>query len=89
MCHAPAICLQVEERGYLREGYWADVVVLDPDKQWEVNKGNIHYKCNWSPFEGHTFKGQVESTIVSGHLAYHHGQFDESQKGKRLTFARV
>lgn len=89
MCHAPAICLQVEERGYLREGYWADVVVLDPDKQWEVNEGNIHYKCNWSPFEGHTFKGQVESTIVSGHLAYHHGQFDESQKGKRLTFARV
>lgn len=89
MCHAPAICLQVEERGYLREGYWADIVVLDPNKQWEVNKGNIHYKCNWSPFEGHTFKGQVESTIVSGHLAYHHGQFDESQKGKRLTFARV
>lgn len=88
MCHAPAICLQVEERGYLREGYWADVVVLDPNKEWEVNKGNIHYKCNWSPFEGHTFKGQVESTIVSGHLAYHNGQFDESQKGRRLTFAR-
>jgi dihydroorotase len=88
MCHAPAICLQVEERGYLREGYWADVVVLDPYKEWEVNKGNIHYKCNWSPFEGHTFKGQVESTIVSGHLAYHNGQFDESQKGRRLTFAR-
>lgn len=88
MCHAPAICFQVEERGYLREGYWADIVIVDPNKKWTVEKANIHYKCGWSPFEGHTFTGNIESTIVSGHLAYHQGQFDESQKGRRLRFVR-
>ncbi len=86
MCHAPADCFNVEKRGYLDEGNWADFVIVNLEKEWKVEKSNIHYKCNWSPFEGHTFKGQVETTIVSGHLAYQHGQFFEDKKGERLLF---
>ncbi|MFK8103804.1 MAG: dihydroorotase [Saprospiraceae bacterium] len=86
MCHAPADCFKVEERGYLREGYWADLVLVDLEKEWEVKKDNLHYKCNWSPFEGHTFKGQIEATIVSGHLAYAKGEFNENKQGERLSF---
>ncbi|MEN0006946.1 MAG: dihydroorotase, partial [Bacteroidota bacterium] len=78
MCHAPAICFEMNDRGYLDEGMWGDVVIVDPEEEWTVNKSNIHFKCGWSPFEGHTFRGKVLSTIVSGHLAYHEGQFDES-----------
>jgi len=88
MCHAPAECFRMRERGYLREGYWADVVVVDPEKEWTVSKDNIEAKCGWSPFTGKTFKGQVESTLVSGHLAYHMGQFDENKMGERLLFDR-
>ena len=88
MCHAPAICFNVKERGYIREGYYADLTIVDPDKQWQVTKDNLHYKCNWSPLEGHTFKGNIDSTIVSGHLAYHNGVFNENQRGMRLTFDR-
>lgn len=86
MCHAPAICFGVEERGYIDEGYWADLAVIDPNEKWVVSKNNIHYKCRWSPLEMHEFTGRVESTIVSGHLAFHKGLFDHSVKGKRLTF---
>ncbi len=86
MCHAPAECFHVDRRGYLDEGHWADLVIVDPEKQWEVTKENVHYKCGWSPFEGHTFKGQILSTIVSGHLAYHNGVFNEEKKGERLLF---
>lgn len=88
MCHAPAICFEIDKRGYLDEGYHADIVIVDLEKEWKVTKDNLEYKCNWSPFENHTFKGQVTSTIVSGHLAYHEGQFDESKKGERLLFDR-
>ena len=88
MCHAPAQCFRLEDRGYLDEGAWADVVIVDINKEWTVTKDNILYKCNWSPFEGHTFKGQVEQTIVSGHPAWRHGQFFENVKGKRLKFLR-
>lgn len=88
MCHAPAICFEVEKRGFVREGYFADLVLVDLEKEWTVSKDNIHYKCGWSPFEGHTFKGAVDTTIVSGHIAYANGKFDESQKGMRLTFDR-
>lgn len=88
MCHAPAICFEVKERGFIREGYWADLVLVDLDKKWKVSKNNIHYKCNWSPFEGHEFKGAVEATIVSGHLAYTNGEFNETKKGERLAFDR-
>lgn len=86
MCHAPAECFRIDRRGYLDEGYWADLVVLDPEKEWKVGKENILFKCGWSPFEGHSFKGKVESTIVSGSLAYHQGIFNEEKKGERLKF---
>jgi dihydroorotase len=78
----------VENRGYIRPGYFADLVLVDPDNPWTVAKDNILYKCNWSPFEGTTFKSKVEKTFVSGHLAYDSGTFDESKKGMRLTFNR-
>ena len=86
MCHAPAICFRIEERGFLKEGYWADLVLVDPEETWEVNKNNIFYKCAWSPFEGKKFKGCVKSTIVSGHLAYHDGVFNHEKNGERLLF---
>lgn len=86
MCHAPAICFNIEGRGFLEEGQWADIVLVDLNKEWQVSKNNLYYKCGWSPFEGHTFKGNVESTIVSGHLAWHGGQFFEEKKGERLLF---
>ena len=88
MCHAPAICFQVENRGFIREGYAADLVLVEIDNPWEVNKDNILYKCAWSPFEGNTFRSRVTHTWVNGHLAYQNGTFDESQKGHRLTFDR-
>jgi len=88
MCHAPAICFEIEKRGFIEEGYWADLAIVDLDKEWTVKKSNIHYKCGWSPFENHSFKGKVESTIVSGHLAYHNGNFDHDKKGERITFDR-
>ena len=88
MCHNPAILFQVEKRGYIKEGYFADLVLVDLNNPWTVKKDNILYKCGWSPFEGHTFKGAVDTTIVSGHIAYTNGAFDESQKGMRLTFER-
>ncbi len=86
MCHAPAECFHVDQRGYIREGYHADLVLVDPNRKWTVSKDNVHYKCGWSPFEGHEFQGYVEKTIVSGHLAYDNGIFFEDKKGERLLF---
>ncbi len=88
MCHAPATCFNIKERGFLEEGNWADVVLFDVNKTWEVNKSNVYYKCAWSPFEGHTFKGKVKTTIVSGHLAYHNGNINTTKMGERLYFNR-
>jgi dihydroorotase len=88
MCHAPAELFAVEKRGFLREGYYADVVIVNPETQMEVSKNNILYKCGWSPLEGEVFTTAIEHTIVSGHLAYSHGKFDESKWGERLTFDR-
>ncbi|NNC95709.1 MAG: dihydroorotase [Chitinophagales bacterium] len=88
MCHAPAKCFQVSERGYLREGYFADVVIVDPETELEVSRNNIYYKCGWSPFEGQKFKGKATHTFVNGHLVYNGGQFDESRKGMRVKFNR-
>ena len=87
-CHAVATCFEVEKRGYIREGYYADLVLVDLNKPWTVTRGNVLSKCGWSPFEGHEFKSSVEKVWVSGHLAYNEGQFDESKKGERLTFDR-
>ena len=86
--HNVAKLFQIEKRGYIREGYFADMVLVDLDKPWTVEKNNIVSKCSWSPFEGHTFKSKVTDTFVSGHWAYHEGIFNEEQKGTRLTFER-
>ncbi|NIG53112.1 dihydroorotase [Chitinophaga sp. Cy-1792] len=88
MSHAPAVCFQIRERGYLREGYYADCVIVDMKGASKVEKENIYYKCGWSPFEGHTFPAAITHTFVSGHLAYENGKFDESVKGQRMLFNR-
>ena len=78
----------IEERGYVKEGFYADLVLVDLEKSWEVTTDNILYKCGWSPFEGDTFTSKVTHTFVNGHLAYDNGIFNESVKGKRLEFNR-
>jgi len=88
MAHNVAICFEIEKRGYIREGYWADLVLVDLNNPWNVNKSNILYKCQWSPFEGSTFKSKVMHTIVSGNLAYSNGNLIEGKSGKRLSFNR-
>lgn len=88
MSHAVAECFEVKERGYIREGYKADLVLVDLNKPWTVNRDNIRAKCGWSPFEGHAFKSTIEKTFVSGHLAYSDGKLDESKMGQRLSFDR-
>jgi dihydroorotase len=86
MCHAPAEVFRIKNRGYIREGYAADLALVDIHSKWTVNKETILYKCGWSPLEGNTFKGRVLATFVSGHLAYHQGEFDGSKMGERLLF---
>ncbi len=86
MCHAPAECFNIEKRGYLDEGNWADVIIVDLDKKDKVYQRNILYKCKWSPLYGQIFRGVVDTTIVSGHLAYEKGQFFDDKMGERLTF---
>jgi len=88
MCHAPAECFQLEERGYLREGYKADLVLVNLDQPYEVSKSNVLSKCGWSPFEGHTFKSSIDSTFVNGKMVYHKGLIIEGSSGERLTFNR-
>ncbi|MDZ7650854.1 MAG: dihydroorotase [Cytophagales bacterium] len=88
MAHNPAILFQIKERGFIREGFFADLVLIDSEKPWQVEKSNILAKCGWSPFEGNTFKSSVTKTWVSGHLAYADGKFNENKMGERLTFSR-
>lgn len=88
MCHTPADIFQVKNRGYLREGYFADMVLIDPNDPWTVNKTNLMYKCGWSPMEGISLKSRVTHTFVNGNLAYDNGAFDESKMGKALEFDR-
>ncbi|MFN8395144.1 MAG: dihydroorotase [Bacteroidia bacterium] len=88
MSHAPAECFQLAERGYVREGYWADLVLVNADQPWTVTRENTLYKCGWSPLEGEVMPVAVTHTWVSGHLAFSHGQFDESRMGMRLAFDR-
>jgi dihydroorotase len=88
MCHAPATCFQLKERGFIRPGYFADLVVVDLEKSWRVEKDNILYDCGWSPFEGETFKSSVVKTFVNGNLVYDNGTFDEQTRGMRLEFDR-
>jgi dihydroorotase len=86
MCHAPAILYRIGNRGFIRNGYAADLVLVDPDDPWTVGQDNILYKCGWSPFEGVTFKSRITNTWVNGNLVFDHGRFDESCKGQRLLF---
>jgi dihydroorotase len=86
MCNAPAILYRIRERGFIRKGYHADLVLVDPDNPWVVEKENILYKCGWSPLEGVTFKSRVTHTFVNGNLVYENGRFEESVKGQRLFF---
>jgi len=88
MCHAPAICFEIEKRGYLREGYFADVVVVDPNKKLKVTKDNLLYKCGWSPFEGVEFDHSIDTTFVSGNIVYKNDKIIEGTNGMRLTFER-
>lgn len=87
-CHNPAKLFSIKSRGFIREGYFADLVLINPNKSWTVDKSNILYKCGWSPFEGTTFRTQVEKTFVNGHLAYDNGTIDDSKQGQRLEFDR-
>ena len=88
MCHNPAILFEIKDRGFIREGYFADLVIVDLNRSWEVNKENILYKCNWSPFEGQNFKSKVLQTYVNGRLAYDNGEFNSQLLEKKLTFNR-
>lgn len=88
MCHNPSILFQVDSRGFIREGYHADLVLVDPEQPWIVDRSNILYKCGWSPFEGQRFTSKVTHTIVSGHLAFENGNFHEDRLGDRLSFKR-
>jgi dihydroorotase len=88
MSHAVADCFSIKDRGYIREGYFADLVVVDPKKQMTVSKENILYKCGWSPMEGFTFPSSIVATFVNGNMVYGNGVWDESNKGQRMTFNR-
>ncbi len=88
MCHNPADLFQISNRGFIREGYYADLVLIDLEKPWTVNKKNILYKCNWSPFEGVEFNSSISKTFVNGKLVYDEGIFDKKLHGKELTFNR-
>jgi dihydroorotase len=88
MSHNPAKLFQIEKRGFIKEGYFADIVLIDVNKPQTVSKDNILYKCGWSPFEGTTFSSTITHTFVNGHLMYNNGIFNETVKGKRITFNR-
>ena len=88
MCHNPAILFRIEKRGFIKEGYYADLVIVDPEVSQKVERDNVFYKCGWSPFEGRTFSSSVTHTFVNGNLVYKEGVFFEEEKGQRLLFNR-
>jgi dihydroorotase len=88
MCHNPAVAFKIKERGYIREGYKADLCLVDPDNAWAVTRDNILYKCGWSPFEGTTFKSKVVMTFVNGTIVYNNGIIKNDYRGQRLEFDR-
>jgi dihydroorotase len=88
MCHNPAILFNIKNRGFIREGYKADLCLINPDAPWIVSKENILYKCGWSPFEGVTFRSRVVKTIVNGTMVYEDGVVNEFYRGQRLFFDR-
>lgn len=88
MCHGPADLFSIDKRGYIREGYYADLVLLDLNASWTVSRENILYKCGWSPFIGKTFHSKVTHTVVNGNVVYEEGTFNEEYRGERLRFRR-
>jgi len=88
MCHNPAILFNIRKRGFIREGYQADLCLIDPASPWTVSKDNILYKCGWSPFEGTTFRSKVVNTIVNGTIVYDNGVINNHYRGQRLMFDR-
>ena len=86
MSHAVADLFRIVGRGYIREGYYADLVVVDPNKKYTVDKSNILYKCGWSPFEGVTFDHTIDKTFVNGKVVFEDGQIKEGNTGMRMTF---
>jgi len=88
MCHNPAILFNIRKRGFIREGYKADICLVDPDRSWTVSRENILYKCGWSPFEGVTFRSRVVKTIVNGTIVYDDGVLKDDYRGQRLLFER-
>jgi dihydroorotase len=88
MCHNPAILFNVRKRGFIREGYQADLCLVDPESSWTVSRNNILYKCGWSPFEGTTFRSRVVRTIVNGTIVYDNGVLKDDYRGQRLLFDR-
>lgn len=89
MAHAPAVCFQIKERGYIREGYFADLVLVDLKKEYTISKENILYRCGWSPMEGMTLPASITQTFVNGSVVYENGIVIESNKGMRLAFERA
>jgi len=88
MCHAPAVAFRVKERGFLDEGYRADLSIVDVNHRWAITDDSLYYKCGWSPFTGHYFRGKVLTTLVNGHLAWHEGRLNQDKMGERLLFDR-
>ena len=86
MCNNPAKIFKINKRGYIREGYYADLVILDPNKKQTISSNNILYKCGWSPFEGKTFNSVITHTFVNGHLAFNNGNLDDSKLGMKINF---
>jgi dihydroorotase len=87
-CHAPARLFEVEKRGYLREGYWADIVLVNPAKNTDVSKSKLWSQCGWSPFPHMTFTNSIDTTIVSGQIAYQHGKIMDACRGQRVLFPK-
>lgn len=88
MCHNPALLFNISKRGFIREGYKADLVLIDPDHEWMVSEDNILYKCGWSPFEGLAFRSKVVKTFVNGNLVYNYGEINNDHRGRALSFDR-
>jgi dihydroorotase len=88
MCHNPAKIFKIEKRGFIKPGYYADLVLVNPSQPWTVNRDNILYKCGWSPFDGTNFKSRITHTFVNGQLVYENSKVKEIRAGKRMLYNR-